>query len=159
MTGRVSRIAPSCTDITNNVNQLTLISALTLAFNTDALANPVIDQMHTAPYTHLAQKYYASLGQFVVFSQADAYRLRDGRPWKAGSSAHTETFSSYASTDVTGSTIRYTFAPAANNILFSNADYGDGNHLAWRKLSFAGPIVMDTAVGSTSGKFSGYTTV
>ncbi len=140
------------------MKKIILIAAISLAFSTSAVAGPVINQMYTATFGHYVQTYQAG-GQFMVFSMADYYALSDGSSWDSGAGWHPNAYSKAASIQVAGPNIRYTFAPLASNILFQNTDYSFGDHSSQGFLLYDQPLVLEAALGSITGKISGYTTI
>lgn len=142
-----------------NIRAWTMGLSLALAAHAaHAVAPETIDRMVTGTFGGYAQYHFPG-NAFMVFPVADYYVLNDGSSWDSGAGSQYSLYSSVQSVAVSGTTIRYTFTPPGDGILYAGTDFSFGDHSAQGVLGVTGPLVIEAAVGGSTGTMRGWTTI
>jgi len=83
------------------------------------------------------------------------YYLSDGTTWNSGAGSFRLSRAGYQHAEVVGDTVRYYLIPPPDSVLCDQSDFDAGSHSAQGTLKTAGPMVLETVLGSTIAELRG----
>ena len=93
--------------------------------------------------------------EILLFGSAGEYFLSDGSSWNSGAGSFAIGSGTLRSVERFGSSIRYTFNPPSDGILYRQTDYNAGDHSSQGELGIKGPLVLIAEAGSATATMSG----
>jgi len=102
---------------------------------------------------------YAPSPSLDLFGPAVTYFLSDGSSWNSGAGTFFVVPVHLLSVEVSGSTVRYYFAPPPDSVAYEQTDFDSGNHSSAGTLQCADPLMLEATLGSSEARLRGRVTV
>lgn len=110
-------------------------------------------------FTFGATQTYTPAVKLFVLDRAGEYVLDDGTRWASGAGSFSAARLELQGVERSGDTLRYTFHPPADGILWQQTDYNAGEHSSQGTLGAAGPIVLTARDGAAEATLTGFAEV
>jgi hypothetical protein len=140
------------------ISRAWILGLVVAAQSAYAAAPETIDRMVTGTFGGYTQYHFPG-NSFLVFPVADYYVLNDGSSWDSGAGSQSPLYSTVQSVQVVDGTIRYTFTPPADGLLYAGTDFSFGDHSAQGELGVTGPLVIEASLGGQTGRMQGWTDI